>query len=184
MLARPTSTASTLGVETSTLYGRSYLQSYIAIVACPRVGCLARRPGREQVTRVPHISYFHGQLSDLKFLSVQPCSHHRKCIKTPPSSHFSLHLTNEGKNNQICTSRFKNINFLWEKGPKVVDFLRLWVCCRCLRDKVEPIITSTSTGSWCKYFQYTFPLFLHGLNTRPIYGILRVRYKPTVRSCH
>ena len=154
MLARPTSTASTLGVETSTLYGRSYLQSYIAIVACPRVGCLARRPCREQVSRVPCILYFHGQLSDLKFLSVQPCYHHRRCIKTPPSSHFLLHSTNEGKNNQICTSPFKSINFLWEKGPKVVDFLRLWVCCCCLRDKVEPIVSSTSTGSISKTRNY------------------------------
>ena len=68
--------------------------------------------------------------------------------------------------------------------PKTVDFLRLGERYRCLRDKVESIISSTSTGSRSMYFQYTFPLFFDGLNTRPIYSTPRARYQPTVKSCH
>ena len=55
------------------------------------------------------------------FLSLQPCYHHRRCIKPPSSSHFLFHSTNEGKrpNDPICTSPFKSINFLWENGRKL-----------------------------------------------------------------
>jgi hypothetical protein len=63
-----------------------------------------------------------------------------------------------------------------EKGSKGVDFLRLGEHRRCLTDRIEPVISSTSTASCSKYFQYTISSFL---NPRTIHCIPRIRYKPS-----